>query len=228
MKHNHQRGYAVFNGSFEPWEKPDKDGRLHFPTLYFEKRESSVNLKIYVRLEKLPGSISRRRYGPKRKYRSARKYGDLRVRLEWTLKGKDALKDHVGGNQLKDLINFDLNRFLAENLRLKTFNHCELGKLLDPKTARAECQAIKTAEDFLRTQANAIPVACEDERLRRAFSQHASVFTLGNLLELSSGKRKSIIGRPRKRAYRPYNRITPHRIEKTMRAVRIRKHLSRL
>ena len=84
-----------------------------FPTIYYEKRDSSVAMKCYGRHEKLPGGT----FGPR-----------LCVRLEWTLK-RAALARHLGGNKINDLLTVDLNAFLKRNLRLRRVDHVAFGKL---------------------------------------------------------------------------------------------------
>jgi hypothetical protein len=83
------------------------------PTIYYERRRSSVSMKCYGRREKLPGG----------------RFGACIIRLEWTLKGKRALVRHLGGNQLTDLLAADLNAFLKRNLRLARVDHVAVGKL---------------------------------------------------------------------------------------------------
>ena len=85
-----------------------------FPTIYYEERRSSVAMKWYGRREKLAGGA----FGQ-----------DLCVRLEWTLKGIAALRRHLGGNKIDDLLTADLNAFLKRNLRLRRVDYVALGKL---------------------------------------------------------------------------------------------------
>ena len=110
-KRNHQRKYI------RCVHKPDQTppaGCLAEPSIYFEGRSSSVKLKCYVRREKLPDGH----------------YGNLVVRLEWTLAGKTALQGHLGGNHLAHLLGADLNSFFARHLRLERVDHVELGNLI--------------------------------------------------------------------------------------------------
>jgi hypothetical protein len=88
-------------------------GHVPLPTYYFEDRKSSVQLKFYARHEKLPGW----------------QFGELIVRLEWTLKGKAALTRHLGGNQIEHLLGADLDKFLQRNLYLEEVDHVALGNL---------------------------------------------------------------------------------------------------
>ena len=83
------------------------------PTFYLEKHGSGVKLKCYIRHEKLVGGG----------------FGDLIVRLEWTLAGKPALIRHLGGNQIEHLRVADLNRFLVRNIRLERPDLAALGDL---------------------------------------------------------------------------------------------------
>ena len=103
--------------------KPDKEpppGCLAEPTIYFEDRKSGVRLKCYIRQEKVV----------------AGEFGELIVRLEWTLK-RSSIVRHLGGQQIGDLLQADLNGFLKRNLRLKRANHLNLGKVLRGYTLTA-------------------------------------------------------------------------------------------
>jgi hypothetical protein len=82
-------------------------------TFYLEDRKSRVNLKCYIRPEKL----------------TAGGFSGLIVRLEWTLTGTRALTRHSGGNQINDLMTADLNAFLERNIRLERVDHVAFGKL---------------------------------------------------------------------------------------------------
>jgi hypothetical protein len=82
------------------------------PTVYYEKRRSSVSMKCYGRKAKLPGG----------------RFGACMIRPEWTLKGSRALDRHLGGNQINDLLSADLNAFFARNLRLARVDHIAVGK----------------------------------------------------------------------------------------------------
>jgi hypothetical protein len=109
-KRNHRRGFLRCE------HKPDHippNGLVSGPTYYLENRTSGVNLKCYVRHEKLAG----------------RRFGQPIMRLEWTLKRKPALVRHLGGNQIGDLLQADLNGFLERNLRLERVDHLTLGKV---------------------------------------------------------------------------------------------------
>ena len=87
------------------------------PTIYYERRRSSVAMKCYGRKAKLPGGC----------------FGRCVIRLEWTLKGGRALERHLGGNQITDLLAGDLNAFLRRNLRLARVDHVAVGKLFKVK-----------------------------------------------------------------------------------------------
>jgi hypothetical protein len=103
--------------------RPDQTpppGHVPLPTYYFEDDKSGVKLKCYVRHEKLAGG----------------RFGELIVRLEWTLKGKHALTRHIGGNQIEHLLAADLNAFLKRNLRLEEFDPVAFGNLFKIKRKR--------------------------------------------------------------------------------------------
>ena len=110
-KWRHRRGYLRSE------QEPDKDppqGCTSGPTFYFEDRKSGVRLKCYARYEKL----------------YARAFGKPIVRLEWTLSRKSTLDRYLGGNQIDNLLNADLNKFLADNLRLERVDHVAVGNLV--------------------------------------------------------------------------------------------------
>lgn len=112
--------------------KPDKEpppGCLAEPTIYFEDRKSGVRLKCYIRQEKVV----------------AGEFGELIVRLEWTLK-RSSIVRHLGGQQIGDLLQADLNGFLKRNLRLKRANHLNLGKVLRGYTLTANINRRRAAE----------------------------------------------------------------------------------
>jgi hypothetical protein len=112
-KRRHQRGH-IFS-VHKPDDSP-KIGCVAEPSFYLEGRKGSVGLKCYARHQKRPGGG----------------FGDLCVRLEWTLTGKRALTRHLGGNQVDHIAAADLNAFLKRNLRLERVDHAALGNLLYP------------------------------------------------------------------------------------------------
>jgi len=87
-----------------------------------------VRLKCYIRREKF----------------AAGRFGGLIVRLEWTLKGAAVVR-HLGGNQIKDLIAADLNRFLIKNIRLQRVDHEAVGRLFQGVKSIAR-SSTKTAD----------------------------------------------------------------------------------
>jgi hypothetical protein len=103
-KHRHQRAYVWVCG---------------YPcgTIYFEDRTSTVALKAYVRSRKLPNG----------------KYGDEHLRIEFTLKRKEVIGRHLGGNTLSDLLKADLVGFRDRNLRLEIIDHDQLARVLKIK-----------------------------------------------------------------------------------------------
>jgi hypothetical protein len=111
-KPRHQRGHL--RTEYDPFRKPRPGHASELPTIYYEDRKASVALKCYTRQIKLP----------------AGQFGDLCVRLEWTLKGKRALTRHLGGNQLSHLMNANLRKFVWRNIRLICVDYIALGKLL--------------------------------------------------------------------------------------------------
>jgi hypothetical protein len=109
-KYRHRRRFLW--SEHEP-DKAPAPGKVSIPTYYFEHQKCGVRLKCYSRHEKLPGG----------------RFGELILRLEWTLKGKPALTRHLGGNQIEHLLNADLNAFLERNLRLEEVDHVAFGNL---------------------------------------------------------------------------------------------------
>ena len=207
LKLRQYRREVILIGEYEPLKKPIDTGCLQLPSMYFEPRSSSIGLKIYGRLEKLPRG----------------KYGDPRARLEWNF-SRGSIVRHIGGNQLGDLIRFDQNAFLEKNLRLETFDLIELGKLVFPKTIGDDYRAWRAAHLFLRIQAYSTPVITQDRDLWELFSRQGSAFTMCRLRELRDGVRKKKKGRPKKADWGRY-RITNHRIKKCIKPVKLRKHL---
>ena len=84
------------------------------PTFYLEDRKARVGLKCYIRRAKLPGGA----------------FGQLCVRLEWTLTYKPTLTRYLNGNQIQDLLALDLDSFLARNIRLEEVDYVALGNVL--------------------------------------------------------------------------------------------------
>lgn len=96
----------------KPYDDPPP-GCIPEPTFYLEDRKARVRLKCYIRREKLPRHV----------------FGELCVRLEWTLTGKPTLTRYLGGNQIQHLQGLDLNTFLTRNIRLEQLDYVAFGNL---------------------------------------------------------------------------------------------------
>ncbi|MER9105734.1 hypothetical protein NKH95_17525 [Mesorhizobium sp. M0848] len=122
-KVNHKRGYIGFvskakKGPSLTAERLKRRGLFDHPTVYFEHDKAAHNLKIYIRRRKL----------------ALRQFGSIITRLEWTSKGRRAVKAHFGGDQLSDLINANLESYLHRFLVLEQIDYVKLGKQLSPRT----------------------------------------------------------------------------------------------
>lgn len=116
-KRRHVRGYVDIQ--FDKNKKPPP-GIISGPTIYYEHGSSSMAFKSYCRYDKAA-------------------FGQFTAQpvthFEWTLKGS-AIKTHLGGKQIDDLLNANLRTFVGTHLNLERVDHAAVGKLLDPKVAR--------------------------------------------------------------------------------------------
>lgn len=154
-KVNHKRGYIGFvsrtkQGRRLTGEQLNRRGLFDYPTVYFENDKSAHNLKSYIRRRKLAG----------------RRFGSIIARLEWTSKGRRAVRAHFGGDQLSDLINANLESYLHRFLVLEQIDYVKLGMLLAPTTVIRRAKRTPT-----NASANASAVAAlfrnVDYRARR-------------------------------------------------------------
>jgi hypothetical protein len=120
----HQRGHLYLTP--KPSARVAPGYLPGMPTIYYEERRSSVSMKCYGRRAKLP----------------ARSFGAPMLRLEWTLTGTRALKRHLNGNQINDLLSANPNAFLARNLRLARVDHVAVGKLFKVKRGRNHARSM--------------------------------------------------------------------------------------
>jgi hypothetical protein len=221
-KRNHQRGFLRCE------HKPDHippDGLVSGPTYYLENRKSGVNLKCYVRHEKLAGG----------------KFGRPIMRLEWTLKGKPALVRHLGGNQIGDLLQADPNGFLERNLRLERVDHLTLGKVFRgyPLTASRNSTRVGRARtvreqwadpDYWTKRAAYLVLRWlayrEQENghfdYAREVCQNSPAQIRGYLRELRDGKRRNR-GRPKMKPKITKRAITDHRINKCFTPIKLQR-----
>jgi hypothetical protein len=225
-KRNHQRGFLRCE------HKPDHippEGLVSGPTYYLENRKSGVNLKCYVRHEKLAGG----------------KFGRPIMRLEWTLKGKPALVRHLGGNQIGDLFQADLSGFLERNLRLERVDHLTLGKVFRgyPLTASRNSMRVGRARtvreqwadpDYwtnraaylvlrwlaYREQENGHFASGDD--YAREVCQNSPAQIRGYLRELRDGKRRNR-GRPKVKPRIQKHAITDYRINACFHRIKLRR-----
>jgi hypothetical protein len=210
-KRNHQRGFL--HCEHKPYHTPPP-GRISGPTHYFENRTSGVNLKCYVRHEKLAGG----------------RFGQPIVRLEWTLRGKPALVRHLGGNQIGDLLRADLNDFFERNLRLERVDHLALGKLLRGclLTANLTSKQVTRAKAFAYSNLRRL---AHQEHARGRFPsldhalkvcQFSPAQIRGYLRKLCGGKRLNR-GRPKSKPKIQRRAITDHRINACFTSIKPRR-----
>jgi len=150
--------------------------------------------------------------------------------FEWTLKGV-AIKTHLGGNQIGDLLNANLRTFVGKHLKLERVDHAAVGKLLAPKMARqrewplndpdywarqAAFRALKfswyDATDRCRKCSAAGP--CGKHELALAVWQLSPAHVRGFLHRLRTGVRVRKRGRPRKHRPQARSKITTYQISR--------------
>jgi hypothetical protein len=191
--------------------KPDRkppEGCVPEPTLYFEDRRSSVKLKCYVRHEKLAAGGG---------------FGELCMRLEWTLAGKRALTRHLGGNQIKHLLTADLNAFLRRNIRLERANHVALGNLFRGiKDLRKQWKdPEKQAFLRLRILADREEAKYGDSQLALLVCQNSPAQIRGYCRELRDGNHRRRRGRPKKQNPSSRTPITDYRINQCFKQIQL-------
>ena len=228
-KFRHQRGFV--RSEDKPHKKPPP-GCVPEPTFYFENRKAGVNIKSYIRHDKLPGGG----------------FGELIVRLEWTLNGKSALVRHLGGNKIDDLLRADLIKFLRHNLRLERVNHLTVGKVFlghplgTGRTANAPPVRTTIREQWAdpdywteRCGHLILRVLAGRQLDRGHFAswedalevcQNSPAQIRGYLRELRDPKRRKPRGRPRLKLKKQKRAITDYRIDACFRPVRLRPLLS--
>jgi hypothetical protein len=205
-KTRHQRcKVVVFD---EPSATDAAYGQLPFPTFYFEDRSSSVALKLYMRLEKLPQE----------------RFGGIVVRLEWSLKGS-AVRRHLRGKQVSDLLDADLNGFLRKNLVLETLDTVALGRLLAPRQARTDARARRVAGLFARINAYNEWNGIGDWEIAYLISRWSPAQVRGNLKALRAKAQAPKKGRPPKIPKKQSVPVTDYRINKCFNEVPIRLRL---
>jgi len=188
------------------------EGCLNLPTLYYEDRSSTVNLKLYARQEKLLRG----------------KFGNLCVRLEWSLSGA-AIQRHLGGNQLDNLVDADLNGFLERQLCLEEVDLDRLDILLcGGRTKRRRTKKGKTRKPsrFPRTPTSAIfrhigdisdTWSPDDHELVRRIRQTSPAHIRGVLRKIVKRVgRKCRVDQDRARRR---NQLTPYRIDQCFKPV---------
>ena len=189
-KPRHQRGYL--RSQHDPFKKPRPGHRSELPTIYYENRKASVALKCYARYIKLP----------------ARQLGGLCVRLEWTLKGKRALRRHLGGNQISHLMAANLRRFVLRNVRLVRIDRVALGELfMLPWQPASGYHARRAANMHLRLHARRQRSKFADEDQASFICEYSPAQIHGYCVELRNKDRSKRRGR-RRRA------ITDYRIKR--------------
>jgi hypothetical protein len=200
-KRYHQRGYL--------WSihKPDCNppaGVISGPTFYLENRKSGVNIKCYIRHEKLAG----------------KHFGPPLVRFEWTLTGKAALVRHLSGNQIGDLLKADLNQFLERNMRLEKPDYVVIGKLFRNSRDRDPSRAAFLVLRLHAYRAHAQKRFPEWEDALWA-CQNSPAEIRGYLRQLRDKTCRKRRGRPKKHQPRNRRPITDYRIERCFRRIKL-------
>ena len=108
-------------------------GIIPGPTFYLEDRQSRTNVKLYCRYPKTVDG-----------FRSDRPM----FRVEWTLRGSDAIMEKTGIEGIGDLRGYYSTPFLEKHFRLERLHEERFGRWLDPRT-KDPCYAFSV---FLRVQ----------------------------------------------------------------------------
>jgi hypothetical protein len=203
----HQRSHLRL--AHKPNETPPPGCVSELPTIYYEGPRSSVALKCYARYRKLADG----------------QFGDLCVRLEWTLRSRRALERYLGGNQIKDLLEADLREFCRQNMRLLRVDYLALAKLLgvEPVIGKLPQTAQRNDPDYRAQRAAYLRLQLLAQReydkgnlpdLEWALwiCQNSPAQIRGYCNELRDAERKTSRGRPRARSRSQPRRITDYRI----------------
>lgn len=142
-KRNHQRGYLIAtdrdkHGNQPAPEELERRGLIAGEfTVYFEDEGADLGLKVYLRREKL----------------TAKRHGDVGCRIEFTLARSRAVRLHLGGNRIDDLLTANLPALFKRHLHFEEVDFERLGHLFSPKTVsrdarrRAAHHAIKVLDE---------------------------------------------------------------------------------
>jgi hypothetical protein len=206
------RGYVdiQFDESKDP-----PPGIISGPTIYYEHASSTVAFKSYCRREKAA-------------------YGQFKTqavtRFEWTLKSS-AIKTHLGGNQIDDLLNANLRTFVHKHMKLERVDYAAVGKLLAPKVARphkwpandpdywARLAAYRLLRFYWYKEIDKCPkcsadATCGRHQLALRVWQQSPAHIRGFLHRQRTGVRVRKLGRPRKRRRQARPDITLYQISR--------------
>lgn len=123
-KRNHQRGYLTAIDRHKDGNQPTpnqlkKHGLIAGEfTVYFEDEGADLGLKVYLRREKL----------------ARKRHSDVGCRIEFTLARSRAVRLHLGGDQLDDLLTANLPALFKRHLHVEEVDFERLGRLFSPKT----------------------------------------------------------------------------------------------
>jgi hypothetical protein len=123
--------------------RPPPPGVIPGPTFYFEDGRARTGLKGYCRYAKSQDGFDTNR---------------PIFRLEWTLRGSQAIQQKMGIEKIEGLQNVNSVAFLEHHLRLETLNLERLGKWLSPRSKHPR----RAALTFLRARAYGEPKPQED------------------------------------------------------------------
>lgn len=142
-KRNHQRGYLIAtdrdkHGNQPAPEELERRGLIAGEfTVYFEDEGADLGLKAYLRREKL----------------AAKQHGEIGCRIEFTLARNRAVRLHLGGDQLDDLLTASLPALFKRHLHVEDVDFERLGHLFSPTKVsrharrRAAHHAIKVLDE---------------------------------------------------------------------------------
>ena len=213
-KRRHVRGYVDIQ--FDENKMPPP-GIITGPTIYYEHAKSSMAFKSYCRYDKAAfGQFTNRAV----------------THFEWTLKG-GAVKRHLGGNQIDDLLNANLRTFVGKHLKLERVDHAAVGKLLAPKVARPHEWPLNDPDYWARLAAFRVlriswvramkdcskctaDAWCGKHELAFRVWQHSPAQVRGFLHRLRTGVELKArkCGRPRKQGPQARPEITPYLINR--------------
>ncbi|WP_367717754.1 hypothetical protein AB2N04_06420 [Nitratireductor sp. GISD-1A_MAKvit] len=170
-KRNHQRGFLQAvdcdsEGKYLPPEKLESRGLIDRDfTLYSEEKDADLNLKIYVRREKLANGA----------------HGNIGCRVEFVLNGNRPAKRHLGGDRLDDLLNADLHEFFRQNLIVWKVDFVRLGNLLNPRLNASSARSSDRSSASTSKNGARIRQLMNDPTYQAQRSAYLVIFVLDSL-----------------------------------------------